>query len=261
FLLGIIGLFLFYRDKLEIRKSISDKKKKLADISSIVLTSTVVYLQIYRIIDNSEKYPQGFLEEPLIQIFPIILLITSLLILVLLIISVISSLQEYKSYLIFKRNKIVSNRRLDFEKIFENDNRKKIIENILFSPGIHFKELLRECFLQRGQLQWHLKVLLEYGIIKSKKIGQYITYFPCYEDLDSRKYNIKLMKSETSMKILSLIAKFPGINPSTIAEKIGIKKNTVNYHINKMKKSELIVSQKEGRNLKIYLIEEISIEL
>jgi len=69
------------------------------------------------------------------------------------------------------------------------------------------------------------------------------------------------MKSETSLEILSIIARFPGITPSAITDKIWLKKNTMNYHINKLRKNNLILSQKKGRNLLIYPVKEIKIEI
>lgn len=167
---------------------------------------------------------------------------------------IILSLNQYRDYLRRKSTVIQVNRRLTFEDIFENENRKNIINKILQTPGIHNNELLRQCNLQKGQLSWHLSVLLQYGIIKKEKLGQYTTFFPVFSTKRMRQIPSKLiMKSNTGNKILNLIERNPGINSANIAKKLNIRRNSVKYHVDKLIKLELLILEKHNREIKLFI--------
>ena len=76
-------------------------------------------------------------------------------VLILGLISVFLSLtvKEYKMYFKGKDFSTKGHHILSYNDIFENENRKKIITSILQEPGINSNELLRQCNLQKGQLQ------------------------------------------------------------------------------------------------------------
>jgi predicted transcriptional regulator len=142
---------------------------------------------------------------------------------------------------------------LSYDDIFENENRKKIISKILQEPGIHNNELLRQCDLQKGQLQWHLYVLMQYGIIKKEKVGQFSVYFPIKMAKNPNQYSRLLIgKSKTSLKVLDLIEKNPGINSSIIALQLFLNRSTVKYHIDKLKKEKLINLKHKGRKIELF---------
>ncbi len=179
------------------------------------------------------------------------LILTSLLI--------ILTVNQYKDY--FRRKTIVADRYtyLSFEDIFENENRKNIINKILQEPGIHNNELLRQCNLQKGQLQWHLYVLLQYGIIKKEKLGQYVSFFPVLSKKEVKIIPLKLItKSKTSIKILDLIEKNPGINSAMIAKKLNMRRSSVKYHVDKLAKLVLIILEKRNRETKLYVNKKIN---
>ena len=120
------------------------------------------------------------------------------------------TLKEYRGYFIKRIHIKKGKSYLTLTDIFENENRINILTQILNNPGIHQNELLRSCDLQKGQLQWHLDVLLKYHIIKKEKYGQYTIYFPITSSIESIE-NFKNLptKSETTSKILDLIQKNP----------------------------------------------------
>lgn len=167
---------------------------------------------------------------------------------------IVLTVNQYKDY--FRRKNIIAENftYLSFDDVFENENRRKIIKKILLEPGIHNNELLRECNLQKGQLQWHLEVLLQYGIIKKEKLGQYITFFPTFTDRKKeRKMRRLIAKSKTSLEILDLIENSPGINSSAIAKKLNITRSSVKYHIDKLSRNNIISLLNKGREIQLFV--------
>ncbi|NVM37212.1 MAG: winged helix-turn-helix transcriptional regulator [Candidatus Lokiarchaeota archaeon] len=128
-----------------------------------------------------------------------------------------------------------------------------ILKEILNNPGIHQNELLRTCNLQKGQLQWHLDVLLKYRIIKKEKFGQYNLYFPVTSSIEAiNTFKNLHAKSETTNKTFELIQKNPGISSSEISQKINLARNTVKYHIDKLSENDLIYLKEKGRKIELY---------
>ncbi|MFX0030353.1 MAG: winged helix-turn-helix transcriptional regulator, partial [Candidatus Hermodarchaeota archaeon] len=139
--------------------------------------------------------------------------------------------------------------------IFENENRLNIINQILKNPGIHHNELLRRCELQKGQLQWHLDVLLKYNIIKKERYGQYTVYFPITTSFDANEYLENLiLKSKTTSEILKIIKENPGINSSEISRILDLSRNTIKYHVDKLSKERMINLIRKGRKIELHPI-------
>lgn len=192
----------------------------------------------------------GQIERPLLGIIIVILV---LLFIMLLAFTIVISVKEYHNLMIRRTAYYNSHPNLTLKEIFENEHRKKIIRCILNDPGIHHNDLLRECKLQKGQLQWHLNVLLNNNIIQKEKYGQYSIYFPSLNKIEKAEGFINgLAKSETTTKIYEIIKKNPGITSTEISDEIQIAKNTVKYHIDKLTSNNLIVMKKSGRKKKLY---------
>jgi len=214
---------------------------------SLILLSVILY---YLILSYKEPFfgpDKG----------PLGLVIISLLIATIFIFSLFIALtvKEYRSFLIRKTYIKKGRTYLTFSDIFENENRINILTQILNNPGIHHNELLRNCNLQKGQLRWHLEVLLKYRIIKKERYGQYTMYFPItssFESNDSLK-NL-FVKSKTTLEVLNIIQKNPGINSSEISRFLNLSRNTIKYHVDKLSEEKLVDFVRKGRKIEIYPI-------
>ena len=165
------------------------------------------------------------------------------------------TVKDYKGHFL-RRNFIQTGKSyLTLEDIFENENRIKILKQILNNPGIHHNELLRTCELQKGQLQWHLDVLLRNHIIKKEKYGQYTLYFPITSSIETvDKLKNLLSKSKTTSEILNIIQKNPGINSSEISRTLNLSSSTIKYHIDKLSEENLIKLKRKGHRIEIFPI-------
>ena len=50
-----------------------------------------------------------------------------------------------------------------------------------------------------------------------------------------------------------LIEKNPGIIQSKIAKNLDLRRTNINYYINKLKKKQLVSTEKDGREVKLFL--------
>lgn len=163
------------------------------------------------------------------------------------------SKKKYKEYILRRNNGELSTKhRLTIEEVLENDNRSNIIDLVLDKPGIHFNELMRCTGLAPGNLVWHLDILCNYKVIGKKRVGQYIVYFPFYQQNPMSNIDIRLAKSKVTLKILHMIEDEPGLYTSQIARMVGLTHKTVKYHVDKLVKNDLIRIKRDGRKKLIY---------
>ncbi|TXT61448.1 MAG: hypothetical protein BAJALOKI2v1_30069 [Promethearchaeota archaeon] len=142
--------------------------------------------------------------------------------------------------------------RLTMEEVLENKNRDKIIELILDNPGIHFNQLLRKTGLAPGNLVWHLDVLETYKVVGKKRVGNYLAYFPYYGKNPISNIDLKLQKSELTLRVLEMIEEKPGIYNKIITNRLEINRKTIDYHIKKLMELNLIFRKKDGRKKKLF---------
>jgi predicted transcriptional regulator len=196
-------------------------------------------------------------EEPVFgpDIFDLRLLLIYLLVPALIFVLTLTALtvKEYRNYFI-RRSYINEGRSyLSLADIFQNENRLNILTQILNNPGIHHNELLRRCNLNKGQLQWHLDTLLKHCIIKKEKYGQYAIYFPITSSKEAiEAFKNQFAKSKTTLEVLNIIKKYPGINSAEVSRILNLSRNSIKYHIDKLLKKHHIRLEKKGRVNEIY---------
>lgn len=219
-------------------------------IKFVLIVFSLISLTIFLIIlIKSYQEPIFGANEALVGI--IIISISIGAISILSIIEVLS-ISEYQGYFLRRSFSKKGRSYLTLTDIFENENRIKILTQILSNPGVHHNELFRDCNLQKGQLQWHIDVLVKNHIIKKEKHGQYTIYLPILKSYDSEE--ILIAKSKTSSEILNIIKKKPGINSSEISRMLNLSRNTIKYHIDKLSRENLVSLIRKGRKIELYPI-------
>jgi len=215
-------------------------------ISLILLTLFLLIFLFYEVSYWSDSF---FLDNALESIINTVLL---LVIALLLIVGSISFL-EYKTKFSYRQVTSTGRSYLTIDHIFQNENRINIISQILHNPGIHHNELLRTCNLQKGQLQWHLDILLKNHIVQKENQGQYSLYYANNKIIESSQ-NIKngILDSSSTKKVLDMIRENPGINSTYIAKRMKLARNTITYHVDKLMDANLIKVQKKGRKKEIF---------
>jgi len=217
----------------------------------IILIILTIFLLIFLFYEVSYWSYSYFLDNVLKSIINTVLL---LVIALLLIVGSISFL-EYKTKFSYRQVTSTGRSYLTIDHIFQNENRINIISQILNNPGIHHNELLRTCNLQKGQLQWHLEILLKNHIIQKENQGQYALYYANNKLVEStQNLNEGIIESSPTNKILDIIRENPGINYTHIAKKMNLARNTITYHMDKLIDANLIEVLKKGRKKVIFPI-------
>lgn len=188
-------------------------------------------------------------------------IVSIVVILSLLVLIPVISLKRYRA-IIFNLNDIPKRYdNLKLEDVFENEKRKRILQIVLNTPGIHYNKLMKDAGLSPGQFQWHIKVLKKFNLIECKRDGQYRLFYPIIIPGTKLEKEILIDKPSkakihhpTTLSVYETIKKQPGIFASKISRKLELGRSTVTYHINKLAQNALIYStkSKKGRNKLLY---------
>ena len=160
---------------------------------------------------------------------------------------VIRSLEE--------KNWIVTNERRTKLEVLNNKKLMRILKFIENNPGIHARDdkVEKELRITRTPFLKHVMTLERFKLIRSKRIGKMLHYFPVDLPDDYDKYR-KVFLNPIVPQIIEEFFKDESIPISEMSNNLDIYSGTIQYHINKLKKLNLIRNAKNQSDNKIHLI-------
>jgi DNA-binding MarR family transcriptional regulator len=133
------------------------------------------------------------------------------------------------------------------------DNKKRVHSYIKNNPGSHLRRISKELVIAIGDIQYQLKILEGIGLIKSRRMGLYKTYYPV-SILGERSENIlAVLQQETLRDILLHLIENPGATQSDIAHHKGFTAPTINWHMSRLIEMGLVYTCRERRFVKYYV--------
>ena len=129
----------------------------------------------------------------------------------------------------------------------ELETRKRIYEEIVMNPGLHFRELQRRLGMQVGMLEYHLEVLKKNGLVVSKESGKYVRYYPNTHMTREERKIIGLLRNEKIRNILIFILERGEVNHGELSQGLGMKSSTLSYYLNILVKEGVVEKDSRGR--------------
>ncbi|MEA2053518.1 MAG: helix-turn-helix domain-containing protein, partial [Candidatus Thermoplasmatota archaeon] len=168
----------------------------------------------------------------------------------LLIIFTESGKYKFLSFLLF----IPLYTRFNKEDILDNFVRGQIYGFIKTQPGVHYNNIMRELDLKNGTLSYHLQMLEKTGLVKSRMEGlQYRAFYPTGMKFpEKERYRL----SDLQIEILKIIKEKDGIIQNEIRDKLGEKRQIINYNVKVLHQAGLIKAIRKGRETHCYLTDE-----
>lgn len=156
-----------------------------------------------------------------------------------------------------EKNWIVTNERRTKLEILNNEKLTKILDFIKNNPGIHARDekVEKELKITRTPFLKHIMTLERFKLIRSRKIGKSLHYFPAeiQEDDDLDQFRV-IFLNPLIPNILEEFFKNNSIFISQIGENLGIYSGTIQYHVKKLKGLNLLKSTKNQSGKKIHLV-------
>lgn len=156
-----------------------------------------------------------------------------------------------------KKYWIVTNERRTKLEILENERLMSILKFINKYPGIHARseKIETELKITRTPFLKHTITLERFKLIRSKKIGKTLHYFPINtpEDFDELK---ALFTNSLVVKIIELILRDKDITISRLGEELNLYSGTIQYYIKKLRDANILTIQKQDDESKKLIIDQ-----
>ena len=156
-----------------------------------------------------------------------------------------------------EKNWIVTNERRTKLEVLNNKKLTKIVDFIKDNPGIHARDEKVEKVLNitRTPFLKHVMTLERFKLIRSKKIGKSLHYFPTEIQEDDELDQFKVVFLNPLIpRILEEFFKNDLVSISQIGQNLDIYSGTIQYHVKKLIDLNLIKSAKNQSGKKIHLV-------
>jgi predicted transcriptional regulator len=142
--------------------------------------------------------------------------------------------------------------------LLENANRSSIYSFIDENPGSTIARVSQARQIDRATVKYHLYKLENEGKIVLRKIGKYSRAFRNSGTYSDREQTvISHLQNGNSRTVLMLIMGQPGITNQELADRIGVKKNAVSWHIDRFTGDGLVYYIRDGKFKRYYVTDYI----
>ncbi len=134
------------------------------------------------------------------------------------------------------------------DKVLLNKKRKGIYEYIVDNPGCHLRKISEDLNMALSTITWHLRILEKAELIKCKKVGNKIIYYP--EGMDKEDL-LLLYLTDTQSQIYEYLLNNKS-HLRKIARDLDLNVETVRYNLRKLEDLELVKSKEENNKIVYY---------
>jgi predicted transcriptional regulator len=135
------------------------------------------------------------------------------------------------------------------ENLLNNAIRNRIYQHIKENPGKHYRAILKDLDLPMGVLTYHINRLEKAQYLNSRQDGMYRRFY-----VKGPKTDMKFLLSDVQKSILNVIKENRGISQTKIADRIGVSRKVVNYHVNILRQAGFIMVESNGRETACYIV-------
>ena len=136
--------------------------------------------------------------------------------------------------------------KLKKDDIFSLSGRTAIYEKINQDPGIYYSKILKELHQKNGTVIYHLRVLENEGLIRSKKIFGKRCYFPKGAAFNHQSTDQHL--SSTQRTIVNHLRLHGNKTPSDLQKELSLPDSTLGYNLKVLLEKGIVVSEKNKKH-------------
>jgi len=157
--------------------------------------------------------------------------------------------------------------RLGKKEVLDDFNRGRIMGYIEANPGVYYTDIMTTLDLNNGTLAYHLNVLEKQGFIASRREGLYRLFYarrqgkedtplPVQRFFSTGTTRKNFRPSSIQQRIVDIIEEFQGISQAEIAEMLEMSKQSLGYHIRKLRRASIVTVKREKGNTRCFIREQ-----
>ena len=125
-----------------------------------------------------------------------------------------------------------------------SEQRARIEDRVAADPGIHFNELVRSLDLAPGQVQHHVRRLLDADRVVSERLYGRTHYYPPGVD-ERERAALALCRRETARDGLAALVVGGPQRPDDLADDLGVARSTLEYHLDRLVERDLVRKERD----------------
>ncbi|MFU8866388.1 winged helix-turn-helix transcriptional regulator [Natronococcus sp.] len=127
------------------------------------------------------------------------------------------------------------------------ETRRQIRAHVHANAGIHFNELVRESSFAPGQIQYHVRRLIDDGeLVRGEFYGRTHYYPPEYDERE--RAMLAVFRRETARGIVVHLIEHEPTGPSGVADALEIARSTLEYHLERLVERGVVEKTYDERN-------------
>jgi len=127
------------------------------------------------------------------------------------------------------------------------ETRQEIHAHVRANAGVHFNELVRESAFAPGQVQYHVRRLLEDDrLVREEWYGRTHYYPPSYDAWE--RTALALFRRETTREIVTHLIEREPAAPADVADALGVARSTLEYHLDRLVDHEIVDKRYDEQN-------------
>jgi DNA-binding transcriptional ArsR family regulator len=131
--------------------------------------------------------------------------------------------------------------------ILKNKVRGAIADHVFRHPGSTITEIAQSVGVTHQTASYHLRLLQEHGLVLGVERGNKRLYFRNDGSFNNEERGlVAVLRDPESMRVLELIRQNPWIMKNEAAASLGVSRNTLNWHLQKLLSAGLVSEAREN---------------
>ncbi|MFB6154868.1 MAG: winged helix-turn-helix transcriptional regulator [Haloferacaceae archaeon] len=135
----------------------------------------------------------------------------------------------------------------------ELESRRQIFQYVLDNPGIHFRGLVEAFDYAQGTLQYHVRWLVDEGLLESSEDGSYTRYYPAESFDEGDQTVMNALRRTISRRIVAYLAAEGPLTTTDLSDRLDRSRSTVSWHLSKLSEANLVEKERDGRRVLYHL--------
>jgi predicted transcriptional regulator len=143
----------------------------------------------------------------------------------------------------------------DADSVLDLEARRRIVAFVQGSPGLHLRALAEALQMPVSTLEYHCYHLVRHGHLLTREQGSYKSFYPG-EGMDRRDRDILAhVRHKVPRDICTHLLLNPGATPKELKEVVGLSGPTLTFHLNKLRKANLVREESAGRTKRLFVVD------
>lgn len=137
--------------------------------------------------------------------------------------------------------------RIAQEDLLHHERRSELLEFVRHNAGERVETARRALGFSNGSMHYHLKVLVDRGLLKVYKDGPYARLYPAGPKVSPLPY-----VSPQRRRFIDLLCARPGLSQRDLAEALDLSERMVSYHVRALQQQGLLDVAAEGHRKRLF---------